>query len=110
MSLSPGYYTVVATTVGSDLVASLYPVGESMWVQAVTVLCSVPTPAYACVGLPIAKLYAMDATRSGGADSSEYDPPRECGIGQPFSIIWPGVGGSNTASMTVHVVAPPGRR
>src|SRR6478609_11518114 len=105
MALAPGYYTVVAATVGSDLVASLYAVGEEMWVGAVTVLASLSTPAYACIGLPIAPLYAMDATRSGGADSSDYDPPRMCGIGQPFSIIWPGIGGgTNTASMTVHVV------
>jgi hypothetical protein len=106
--LSPGYYTVPAATVGADLVASLWPQGAIMWVGAVTVLCSVATPAYACIGLPIAPLYSMDGTRSGGLDSSDYYPARACPIGQPYSIIWPGVaGGGNTASMTVHVVAGP---
>lgn len=108
MALAPGYYTVQATPVGADLVASLWSQGDTMWVGAVSIICSVPTPAYACIGLPIAPLYSMDATRSGGLDSSAYDPPRQCPIGQPYSVIWPGVAnGINTASMVIHVVQAP---
>lgn len=110
MALPTGYYTVAAVRVGNDLIASQYAVGDSMWVGAVSILCSVSVPAYACIGTPIAPLFAIDATRSGGIDSSNYLPPREVRPGQPFSVIWPNVAGGATASMVVQVVPNPGRQ
>lgn len=108
MAVPTGYYTVPAVRSGTDLIASFYAVGDSMWVGAVSVLCSLSAPAYACIGTPITPLFAMDSTRSGGLDSSNYLPPREVRPGQPFSVIWPGVPVPNTASMTLQVVPNPG--
>jgi hypothetical protein len=107
--MPPGYYTVAGVAVGPDLVASFYAQGADMFVGSVSILCSKSGPAHAVIGTPIVALYAMDGTRSGGLDTSEYRPPRRVPAGQPFSIIWSGVGAPNTASMTIQVVDPQGQ-
>jgi hypothetical protein len=107
MGMPPGTYTVSASQVGTDLVASFYAVGADMYVGSVSILCTVSGAAHAVIGTPIAALYAMDGTRSGGLDTSDYSPPRRVPAGQPFSIIWSGVAAPNTASMTITVVAGP---
>lgn len=107
--MPPGSYTVVASQVGTDLVASLYAYGSDMFVGSVSILCSLSGPAHAVIGTPIVALYSMDGTRSGGLDTSDYHPPRRVPAGQPFSIIWSGVQAPNTASMTVQVVDDPSK-
>jgi hypothetical protein len=101
--MPPGYYTVPASVVGPDLVASFYAQGADMFVGSVSILCTVSGAAHAIIGTPITALYAMDGTRSGGLDTSDYDPPRRVPAGQPFSILWSGAAGQ-TASMTIQVV------
>lgn len=111
---SPGTYTVQGTVAGNDLVASLYAQGGDIYIGNVSILCTIIVQAFAVIGYPIVAASAIDSTRSGNIDSSQYTPPVRVPRGQCYSILWPGAGvpvtnldgsnGSPVASMSVTVV------